>query len=158
MLVVITIISIIISGVVLSVGVVGRDTSLKTETRRLSDLLEYVRDRAELESRDYGLKINRTGYEFLRYEPRTSLWVIPEDESLRPRKLPTGLLIELDLEGRTMVLASTKKETILHPQLGVQANGDYTPFELRMRREGNSITEIIRPNEEGGLTTSESEK
>ena len=87
MLVVITIIGLMIGGAVLALGVVGRDRSLENEANRLRAVLDYARDRAELETRHYGLRVTREGYAFAWFDPRTGLWQPAIDDALRTRRL-----------------------------------------------------------------------
>ena len=60
MLVVVVIIGMMAVGALLALGVVGRDRTLETETRRIEALLDHAREMAELQTRDYG-QICRAG-------------------------------------------------------------------------------------------------
>src|SRR5438309_7994323 len=72
-LVVVVIIGVIAAGVVLSVSLTGRDNELEKEGNRLLTLVNYAREQAELQTRDYGLLLQQDGYEFVaRSEEHTS--------------------------------------------------------------------------------------
>src|SRR5580658_1401436 len=67
-LVVVAIIAIISVGVLLSVNLTGRDRDLETESNRLYTLFNYAREQAELQTREYGVRFDDDGYEFLTYD------------------------------------------------------------------------------------------
>jgi general secretion pathway protein H len=142
LLVVVVIIGVVAATMVLSVNTAGRDSQIEQERDRLVSLLNYARERAELQTREYGLHCLPDGYEFVVYDPRTGAWARDElDASLRRRKLPVGLRLLLDIEGRRVVLdpprlggtLSDKVEN-LQPQLMLYSSGDLTSFQLRIER------------------------
>jgi len=107
-LVVIVIIGIISAGVLLSVNLTGRDRELEKESDRLLGLVNYAREQAELQTREYGVLFHEDGYQFVVYDARRGLWrEIYEDESLRLRRLPDGLDFKLVVEARPVVLSPT---------------------------------------------------
>lgn len=104
-LVVVLIIGIISSAVLLSVNLTGRDRELEKESDRLLSLINYAREQAELQTREYGLLFNDDGYQFLAYDVRRGLWrEVYEDEVFRQRKLPDGLDFKLTVDARPVVL------------------------------------------------------
>ncbi len=137
MLVVVLIIGMMAAVVVLSVGVTGRDQELEKESDRVFSLLGYVREQAELQTREFGLLCGEHGYEFLTYDPRRAMWVSADaDDAMRTRKLPQGLDLKLVIEGRDVVLrrpADAKDKT---PHVMIFSNGDLTSFQLTLEREG----------------------
>jgi general secretion pathway protein H len=143
MLVVVLIIGMMAAVVVLSVGVTGRDQELEKESDRVFSLLSYVREQAEIQTREFGLLCGEHGYEFLTYDPRRGMWVTADaDDAMRTRKLPQGLDLKLVIEGRAVVLqrpADAKDKT---PHVMIFSNGDLTSFQLTLEREGGqrSIT------------------
>jgi general secretion pathway protein H len=124
---------------IITFGGDSRDTELDKEAERLEALFAYAREHAELQTRDYGFLIDRREYQFVVFDPMSNQWRVPqEDEALRARPLPEGLIPSLVLEGRTVVLDSRKpKIASLKPQIMFFANGDLTSFELSLEREGN---------------------
>jgi general secretion pathway protein H len=144
MLVVVVIIGIMVVGAVLALGVVGRDRSLETEMKRLDALIGYAREQAELQTRDYGLRIAPGGYSFLAFDPRRGVWIEQTDDVLRPRTLPAGLVIDLVIEGRRVVLDRPRKDVALVPHVGVLSSGDLSSFEITMRREGTAARQTLR--------------
>ena len=68
-LVVVVIMAIVISLAVLTIGVTGRDSQLDEESRRIEGLLGLLHERALLEGRDFGLRIEPSAYEFVVSKP-----------------------------------------------------------------------------------------
>ncbi|HEV2270654.1 MAG TPA: prepilin-type N-terminal cleavage/methylation domain-containing protein [Steroidobacteraceae bacterium] len=109
-LVVVLIIGVITAGMLLSMSFTGKDTDLETESKRLLSLMNYAREQAELQTRDYGIYFGQHGYEFVVYDVRTGAWrSVLEDDALRERKLPGGLDFQLVVDARPIVLDETMK-------------------------------------------------
>lgn len=161
-LIVMVIIGVIAAIATLSVGVLGRDSEMEDQARRLWAIVKQTKEEMELQGRDVGLFIERDGYAFMRYDLRNQAWVeISNDDLMAPRELPEGLKFRLWLEAREIVLKShqenqaalerdkpddeekpedrdpTKKDPRA-PQIALLSSGDTTPFELRLEREGSN--------------------
>jgi general secretion pathway protein H len=165
MMVVVVIIAITATLVIISVGVTGRDGPLEKESERLYALVKYAREKADLQTREFGLFCHDNDYEFLTYDARKSLWrSIEEDESLRLRELPTGLTLRLVVEGRPVVLKRRQEDKKVRdekeqekldreriPHVMIFSNGDLTPFKLSVEREdmGRSVT--MASNDQGQI-------
>lgn len=150
------IIAIVATAMMLSVGITGRDGPLEKESERLTALVNYTRDKAELQTHEYGLYLHDNDYEFLTYDARKSLWRgVEEDDALRLRELPGGLTLRLVVEGRPVVLKRAQQEKKATnkeeqekidrervPHIMIFSNGDVTPFKLTVEREelGRSVT------------------
>jgi general secretion pathway protein H len=107
-MVVVVIIGVISAGVLLSVNLTGRDRDLEKESDRLLTLVNYAREQAELQTREYGVIFHDDGYQFVAYDTRRGLWrEVYEDEILRLRKLPSGLDVKLIVDARPVVLTPT---------------------------------------------------
>lgn len=105
-LVVVLIIGIVTAGMLLSMSFAGKDTELQTESKRLLSLMDYAREQAELQTRDYGVFFGQHGYEFVVYDVRTGAWRrVSEDDALRERTLPSGLEFKLVVDARPIVLS-----------------------------------------------------
>jgi general secretion pathway protein H len=153
LMVVIVIIGLVAAGAMLSLGGTGRDSQLERERDRLTALIDYVRERATLQTVEYGLRCQQGGYQFVMYDSRQSLWAEdPLDESLRARTLPAGLTIGLSVEGKAIVLPPPKKNKIdLTPQLMLFSNGDLTPFKLTLERTGTGRSTAISSSKQGKI-------
>jgi general secretion pathway protein H len=109
-LVVVVIIGIISAAVLLSVNLTGRDRDLEQESDRLLNLVNYAREQAELQTREFGVIFHDDGYQFVAYDARRGLWRdVYEDEILRLRHLPDGLDVKLIVDARPVVLVPTSE-------------------------------------------------
>jgi type II secretion system protein H len=158
-LVVIVIIGIVTVGVVLSMSFTGPDRELHTEGDRLADLMNYAQEQGELQTRELGLYCTDHSYKFLAFDARRNLWVpIEDDDALRARTLPDSIKLQLDVEGREVVLASVADEqkkkiapTELQPHVMIFSNGDLTSFRVTLGREGNDQTVALLPDRQGKI-------
>lgn len=105
LMVVVVIIGIVIAGAIISLGDTGHDRGLEQERDRLSALIDYTRERGAMMTTEYGILCGQHGYRFVYYDNRTLQW-LPEtlDDTLRERRLPKGLDLQLIIEGRDVVL------------------------------------------------------
>src|ERR1700733_14447947 len=79
-LVVILIIVVIVSLTVLTVTSTGKDGQLDEESRRIEGLVGLLHERALLEGRDFGLRIEPAAYEFVVYDNRRDRWLMLDQE------------------------------------------------------------------------------
>ena len=178
MMVVVLIIGLMAAGVVLSVGITGRDTELEKESDRAFALIKYAREKAELQTREvqrsgqpvelqtreFGLYCGDHDYQFLTFDPRKQIWrPVDEDDALRGRKLPEGLKLRLIVEGREIVLkapdekakAKKSKEELekelraFQPHILLFSNGDLTSFQLTLERDNPVRSVTIASNDKG---------
>ncbi|MDP6416913.1 MAG: prepilin-type N-terminal cleavage/methylation domain-containing protein, partial [Gammaproteobacteria bacterium] len=118
LLVVVFIIGILATMFTLSVGVLGDDSELGKETARLQALLNVAREDAVTQGRELGMRFYPDGYEFAIFEEDFIEYYDPGDETqsqskwtvmgpgtlLKPRQMPEGIVIELEIEGREIIL------------------------------------------------------
>lgn len=159
-LVVVTIIAVLSSLVLLSVGVVRDDRDVETELRRTASLIELAADEAVLQGRDFGIEFLVAGYRFVELDPLIGRWnEVVGDDLLRPRRLPDGMEFEVTVEGRRVRLAreaaavdtsAKDKEkgkglaSSYTPHALILSSGDLTPFELALIRRGDDLTQVLR--------------
>ena len=160
-LVVVVIMAVVISLAVLSMGVTGRDGQLDEETRRIEGLVGLLHERALLEGRDFGMRIEPTAYEFVTYRTATDRWVAMDQEhEFRHRSLPKGLSFQLQLDAQTVVLKAVDRSLSSAPapqapQVAIAASGEGTPFRLSLIRDqtqakasviGDALGKVSREN------------
>jgi general secretion pathway protein H len=148
---------------IVAIGTERHDEELVREAERLDALFDYVREQAELQTRDYGLRVGRSGYTFVVFDVIANQWrVAEEDDALRERKFPEGILPTMVVEGRTIVLDKKREEDDkkkvqdFTPQVMVFANGDLSSFEVTLARGAESARiytdeqtniKLLRPGE-----------
>jgi type II secretion system protein H len=168
-MVVVLIIGLMAAGIVLSVGVTGRDNQLEKESDRALALIKYAREKAELQTREFGLYCGDEEYQFLTYDPRKGLWrAVDEDDALRARHLPEGLKLHLIVEGREVVLKAPdekekekakkktpeeleKEQRAVLPHIMIFSNGDLTSFQLTVLRDDPARSITIASDDKGSI-------
>jgi hypothetical protein len=71
-------------------------------------LVNYAREQAELQTREYGVIFHDDGYQFVAYDARRGVWrEVYEDDALRLRKLPDGLDFKLLVDARPVTIVPT---------------------------------------------------
>src|SRR5262245_27789386 len=104
-LVVVVIVAIVASVAVLSINVLGRDTDLRDETQRLEALFSLMKEQAEMQNRDFALRLEETGYQFMRFDVRRGEWqTVDGDDLFLRHAFPVGVRPRLYLEAREVVL------------------------------------------------------
>jgi type II secretion system protein H len=149
-MIVVFIIGLITAAAIITFGGEQRDTELDREAERLNALFDYVREQAELQTRDYGFRVNNVGYSFVVFDVLQNQWrTADEDDSLRQREFPEGLEPQVVVDGRRIVLDQKAKDLEdFKPQVMIFANGDLTSFEISLRREGGSENARIYTDEQ----------
>jgi general secretion pathway protein H len=143
-LVVVVIMAVVISIAILSVGTTGRDTQLDDESRRIEGLVGLLHERALLEGRDFGLRIEPAAYEFVVYEPIRDRWMpLDQEAEFRHRNLPKGLSFQLELDSQIVVIKPIDRNLASNeappgPQVAIAASGEGTPFRLTLLRDGTT--------------------
>lgn len=140
-MVVVFIIGLVSAAVIINFVGQSRDTQLETEAQRLDALFDYVREQAELQTRDYGFRVNARNYSFVVYDVIANQWrPVDEDDALREREFPEGIVPSVVVEGRSIVLDKKKKRASdvddFSPDILIFANGDLSSFEVALQREG----------------------
>jgi general secretion pathway protein H len=143
-LVVVVIMAIVISLAILSVGTTGRDTQLDEESRRIEGLVGLLHERALLEGRDFGLRIEPSAYEFVVYDPIRDRWMpLDQEQEFRHRELPKGISFQLQLDSQIVVIKPIDRtlagdQAPPGPQVAIAASGEGTPFRLTLLRDGTT--------------------
>ncbi len=136
-MIVVVIIGVISAGVLLSVNLTGRDRDLEKESDRLLALVNYAREQAEMQTRDFGIVVHDDGYQFVVYDTRRQLWrEVYEDDALHLRMLPSGLDFKLVVDARPVVL---------------QPTGEVKQTDPRDRQKVQSLADIKNATDAAGL-------
>lgn len=162
-LVVVLIITVVISLTVLTVNSTGRDSQLDEESRRIEGLVGLLHERALLEGRDFGLRIEPAAYEFVVYDPRRDRWMMLDQErEFRHRELPKGVTFQLQLDSQTVVIKSIDKNLSSgeppRPQVAIAASGEGTPFRLILLREATQAKAVVDGDALGKISRENSNK
>lgn len=153
-MIVVFIIGLVTAAAVITFAGDHRDTELDKEAQRLDALLSYVREQAELQTRDYGFRTNADSYSFVVFDVQTNQWhLAEEDDALRAREYPDGIQPAVVVEGRPIVLDEKKKPGLddFKPQIMIFANGDLSSFEIVLQREGGNDRARIYSDEQTAI-------
>jgi general secretion pathway protein H len=156
-LVVVVIMAIVISLAILSVGTAGRDTQLDEESKRIEGLVGLLHERALLEGRDFGLRIEPAAYEFVVYDSRRDRWLtFDQEHEFRHRDLPKGVRFALELDSQVVVIKPIDRhlasDAAPAPQVAIAASGEGTPFRLTLLRDGTTAKASVDGDAMGKLT------
>jgi general secretion pathway protein H len=181
-LVVVFIIGILATMFTLSVGVLGSDSAIDKEINRLQALLELAREEAVMNGHELGLHFYPGGYEFAIYQEdfveyydledevqNQSKWIVMDTGTLlKPRQLPAGIVIEIEIDGRDIVLKEKQQAAMdesdddpeqtkveaYRPQVWLYSSGDMSPFVIRFRREFANDSLQLEFSEDGTVELS----
>jgi general secretion pathway protein H len=152
MLVVVVIIGLLAVGALITFGGGRSDTQLERELQRVNALLDYVQEQAELQTREFGMRVDNRGYQFVAFNALAAEWQAAEaDDALRRRELPAGLLPSLVVDGRTIVIGPRKEIEDFTPQVLLYSSGDLSSFEFTLEREGGGERGRVYADENGSL-------
>jgi general secretion pathway protein H len=157
-LVVVVIMVIVVSFAILAIGTSGRDTQLDEETRRIEGLIGLLHERALLEGRDFGMRIEPTAYEFVIYDAKRDRWMpFDEDHEFRRRELPKGVSFQLKLDSQIVVIKAIDRNLSTDqappaPQVAIAASGEGTPFQLTLLRDGTTAKASVDGDALGKLS------
>lgn len=181
-LVVVFIIGVLATMFTLSVGVIGGDRQLETEADRMVALIKLAREESVIQGREIGLRFFKDRYEFSGFyedfveyhdeeTPDQSEWALLDDSTLLgPRQLPEGLLLELQIDGRDIVLGLAETEPAVkptqdaedeqpaptyNPQVMVFSSGDMSPFTVLIRREYSNAGTTLEFDIDGSVEVEE---
>jgi general secretion pathway protein H len=151
-MVVVLIIGVMSAGLLLSVSLTGRDRELEKESDRMLALINYAREQAELQTREYGIIFQDDNYEFVSYDVHRQVWrSIFEDDALQLRRLPYGLDVKLKVETRPVVLKKPADAKDKTPNVMIFSSGDLTQFEVTLEREGGIRSITIVQDDKGNV-------
>jgi general secretion pathway protein H len=159
-LVVVTIVGIVMSIALLSIGVLGDDRDLRTEGRRMIALVQLAQDEATMQGREYGIEFMTNSYRFVEFDPFLNAWgEIIGDDTLRLRQLPEGAEFVLFIEGQRILLneeparfelpeedAPTAVLEDYAPHILVFSSGDMTAFEVHILQTELDQTVALESN------------
>jgi len=157
LLVVVSVIGIIVSIALLSLGVLGDDRQLRIEARRIGSLLEVAQDEAVMQGRDFGLEVMLNSYRFVEYDPFQLRWAeLLTDDIFRFRQLPEDIEFDLLLEDKAVLLENDPQEiedpdATFAPHILIFSSGDSTPFELRIIKRSQQEVVILRGDLTGAI-------
>lgn len=85
---------------IVGINLVNRDTDqVRDEANRFATLLQTAYDESILQGRIMAVRLDGDGYRFLGVDAGGKLSVLEHDDTLRPRRLPDGMTLTVELDG-----------------------------------------------------------
>ena len=154
-LVVVAIIAIFVGVAVLSTDLVAFERRLQQQAVRFSTLLRYAGEEALMQTTDYGILFDETGYRFLYLDQTVvpSAWRLLQSEILAPYQLEDDMEFvlwlddaEVELDPAELLVPAGETEDGLPPpypppHVMLLSSGEVTPFELEFLRS----SELLEP-------------
>lgn len=132
---VLVIIGIVLTFFTLSVGGDKRAEEMQREAQRLLALLQMASEEAVMRSEQLAMRVGDNDYEFMIRE--NNQWLpLADDGPLRPRTLPKGIELKLDLQDNPPPGMTAENED--QPQVFLLSSGEMTPFVLTFSAPGSS--------------------
>lgn len=126
---VVVIIGIVMTFLTLSTGGDKRAEQLQREAQRLVALLELASDEAVMRSEQLALRVDENDYAFMILADHQ--WLpLDDDRPLRPRRLPKGIELRLELEDNPPPGLTAEDDE--QPQVFLLSSGEMTPFVLTL--------------------------
>jgi len=153
-LVVMVIIAIMAAAVTVAIGALGGDTEIDDEAQRLTDVVALALEQAELEGRDYGLRLEPESYEVMGLDGRRGWIPVVGDLWFRRHALPPGLAFALEAEGRRVLLRKPERPETRLPQIVTYASGEVTPYRIPLPRSASGATASLTGAADGTIKLS----
>jgi general secretion pathway protein H len=147
LLVVVVIIGLMAAVMTVAVGALGGDS----EITRLADVVAVALEQAELEGRDYGLRLEPGGYEVMAFDGRRGWAAAIGDRLFAFHKLPDGLSLSLEAEGRLVLLRAPNDLETRLPQVITFASGDVTPYGISFTRASSGAKATLTGAADGTI-------
>jgi len=146
-LVVVAIIGIVLAMATLNVGGDRRGDALREESRRFAALVQLADEQAILRSEEWGVRLDADGYGFLVLDG--AQWIPVADPVFRERRFDEGTRVDLELEGRPLVLSGgdfdtraddeeSEADTSRKPEILLLSSGEMSPFVAEFSATGSA--------------------
>ena len=156
-LVVVVIIALMAAVMTVAVGALGGDSEIEDEGKRIIDVLAVALDQAQLEGRDYGLRLDPSGYEVMVFDGRRGWISAGGDKWFERRGFPAGLTIALESEGRRVLLREPGTAETRLPQIVAFGSGEVTPYRITLTRSSSGASLGIEGSFDGTVEISRDE-
>jgi general secretion pathway protein H len=145
MLVVVAIVGIVITFAVLAIGGDRRAEELERESRQFAELLRLGTEQALLRGEEWAVQLGPEEYRFLVYTD-TGWAVQAGDEMFRTRSFADDTRLEVELEGREVVLETSEE---IKPTLMLLSSGETSPFVAVFSAEATEQRYEVRTDARG---------
>jgi len=157
LMVVIVIIGIVLTFTTLSIGDGGKQQALQREAERFAALLSLASEQAAMQTEELGISLGATQYQFWQLYQRD--WrPLPNDDLLRLRHLPAGMILMAEIEGEKVALPQLVDQ-VKQPLVLLLSSGEITPFVVKFRMDADETPLVeVRGELTGEMTVHYVEK
>ncbi len=163
LLVVIALIGIIVAFALISSNLLRSDRNVQDQVYKLASIMAALSEESQMQGREFGLEITRTGYRFVEFDPLAEVWAETiGDDLLQAQSLEEDVVFELIIEDRQIALEDEpidleiadddKRDTVddYLPHIWILSSGDISPFQLNVVRATDNATAGLKV-EIGGI-------
>ncbi len=152
----------------------NQQRQLQQEAQRLQQVLQLLRDEAELRQVELGLRFTADGYEVVQLDPVALRWQLLQEAPFTPYHFPLPIQVDLQLEGNRFTATATQHDSLLsgagqsgagtstsmQPQLMFLSSGENSAFALSLylnnsRIDSNTTAVWLQCDGFGPLTLSQ---
>lgn len=153
-LVVVVIIGLMAAVMTVAVGALGGDREIDEEAGRLADVVAVALEQAELEGRDYGLRLEPVGYEVMVFDGRRGWVGAGGDVWFERHEFPAGVSVSLEAEGRRVLLRAADTPETRLPQVIAFGSGEVTPYRITLTRSASGEVAALEGSADGSIELS----
>lgn len=150
-LVVLVIIALMAAVMTVAIGALGGDSEIEDETTRLANVVAIAAEQAELEGRDYGLRLDPSGYTVMVFDGRRGWVDAGGDRWFERHDFPAGLSVSLEAEGRRILLRDTDTPETRLPHVVAYGSGEVTPYRITLTRGSSGATTTLTGGPDGRM-------
>ncbi|MCX7117543.1 MAG: type II secretion system minor pseudopilin GspH [Legionellales bacterium] len=140
-LVVVLIISISLGFALLAMGDFGEQRRLFTSAEQFVNYVTFAEHQAIIESNTLGVRIMKSSYYLLRFQPPSHWLPMPNKSMYRIQHFPKHTITSIESETGSNDA----------PQIIVDAEGDITPFILHLKLKGDHVTLRVVGSSDGKI-------
>lgn len=145
MLAVVVIIGVVLTFAVLGIGGDRRGDELASESKQFGELLRLASEQAVLRGEEWAVQINPDEYRFLIFIE--DKWALQQDDELfRARALAKDTEVDIQLEGRDVVLETSEE---LKPTLMLLSSGEISPFSAEFAADDTELRYQVKTDTKG---------
>lgn len=144
LLVVVVLLGIVSSFAVLSLNIVGLETELEQETKKIHALINLAKEEAIIQAQEIALVVGKKNYYFQYYDWDKKDWFEKEDKVFRQRKIHEGLKIYLESQTEKIISKKEDDEEKLNRAFFL-SSGEQSEFivKISIREEEQNYYRII---------------
>jgi len=132
------IISILMGAVIVTLPSTNTSKAVREEAERLTNLLEMTREIALIDSNEYAINTNATGYSWWKWQNDHEKWEMLTDKPHEQHKLPKGVIINDIVAIENLSISPDQTSLII-----ILTDGQITPFRLEILSKSDQTSAVV---------------